>query len=205
MEAVFWLVLPINLPAFVFLKLFTLSFGWSYPYLNHFKCNTGWSKETVNCNFSLMELKSTKNDLPQSTQFWRNPGRRVFFHLAFLGHQNIKTSLNFLEKNNSGRPFFALFSSAREKLQFTVSLNHHVWKVRIWKKKKESMKHFWKSPLLAETLDPTWDERPSGTGVRVDTTGKVRFPNPREAGRHTHTKCRVACYWSKHLKHLNAH
>ena len=49
-----------------------------------------------------------------------------FFHLALLRHQNIKTSLNVLEENHRARPFFALFSSVREKLQFTVSLNHPV-------------------------------------------------------------------------------
>ena len=51
---------------------------------------------------------------------------RSFFHLALLRHQNIKTSLNFLEENHWGRPFFALFRSVREKLQLTVSLNHPV-------------------------------------------------------------------------------
>ena len=49
---------------------------------------------------------------------------RSFFHLALLRHQNIKTSLNFLKENHWARPFFALFSSVREKL--TVSLNHPV-------------------------------------------------------------------------------
>ena len=49
-----------------------------------------------------------------------------FFHLALLRHQNIKTSLNVLEENHRARPFFALFSSVREKLQLTVSLNHPV-------------------------------------------------------------------------------
>ena len=48
------------------------------------------------------------------------------FHLDLMGHQNIKTSLIFLEKNHWGRPFFALFSSVRAKLQLTVSLNHPV-------------------------------------------------------------------------------
>ena len=51
---------------------------------------------------------------------------RSFFHLALLRHQNIKTSLNFLKENHWARPFFALFSSVREKLQLTVSLNHPV-------------------------------------------------------------------------------
>ena len=53
--------------------------------------------------------------------------------IEFLGcpgpawrYQNIKTTLNFLEENHWARPFFALFSSVREKLQFTVSLNHPV-------------------------------------------------------------------------------
>ena len=46
-----------------------------------------------------------------------------FFHLALLGYQNMKTSLHFLPKNHWGRPFFAIFSSVREKLQLTVSLN----------------------------------------------------------------------------------
>ena len=49
-----------------------------------------------------------------------------YFHLALLGYQNIKTSLHFLAKNHWGRPFFAIFSSVREKLQLTVSLNHPV-------------------------------------------------------------------------------
>ena len=42
-----------------------------------------------------------------------------FFHLDLLGHQNIKISLNFLDKNHWGRPFFALFSSIRKKLQLS--------------------------------------------------------------------------------------
>ena len=49
-----------------------------------------------------------------------------FFHLALLRHQNIKTSLNFLKENHWARPFFALFSFIREKLQLAVSLNHPV-------------------------------------------------------------------------------
>ena len=49
-----------------------------------------------------------------------------FLHLDLLGHQNIKISLNFLDKNHWARPFFALFSSIREKLQFTVSFDHPV-------------------------------------------------------------------------------
>ena len=61
-----------------------------------------------------------------NTPFWHNPGRREFFHLDLLGHQNIKTSLHFHSKNHWGKPFFAIFSSVREKLQFTVSLNHPV-------------------------------------------------------------------------------
>ena len=48
-----------------------------------------------------------------------------FFHLDLLGHQNIKTSLNFLDKNHWARPFFALFSSIREKLR-SVSFDHPV-------------------------------------------------------------------------------
>ena len=51
------------------------------------------------------------------------PWNTFFFHLALLRHQNIKTSLNFLEENHWSRPFFALFRSVREKLQLTVSLN----------------------------------------------------------------------------------
>ena len=54
-----------------------------------------------------------------------------FFHLALLRHQNIKTTLNFLEENHWARPFFALFSSVREKLQLTVSLNHPVDDIKI--------------------------------------------------------------------------
>ena len=57
----------------------------------------------------------------ENTPLWHNPERREFFHLALLRHQNIKTTLNFLEENHWARPFFALFSSIREKLQFTVS------------------------------------------------------------------------------------
>ena len=49
-----------------------------------------------------------------------------FFHLVLLRHNHIKTSLNFLKENHWARPFFALFSSVREKLQLTVSLNHPV-------------------------------------------------------------------------------
>ena len=54
-----------------------------------------------------------------------------FFHLALLGHQNIKTSLNFLEKEKDycGRPYFVLFSSVREKLKVTVSLSHLLLKI----------------------------------------------------------------------------
>ena len=62
-----------------------------------------------------------------------------FFHLALLRHQNIKTSLNVLEENHRARPFFALFSSVREKLQFTVSLNHPVTNQRLKVKKVFSL------------------------------------------------------------------
>ena len=62
----------------------------------------------------------------ENTPLWHNPEIRDFFHLALLRHQNIKTSLNFLEENHWSRPFFALFRSVREKLQLTVSLNHPV-------------------------------------------------------------------------------
>ena len=69
---------------------------------------------------------------------------RSFFHLALLRHQNIKTSLNFLKENHWARPFFALFSSVREKLQLTVSLNHPV--LYTWVLKVNNME-FWISDV----------------------------------------------------------
>ena len=51
---------------------------------------------------------------------------KIFFHLTLLRHQNIKTSLCKLSKNHWVMLYFVSFRSVREKLQFTVSLDHPV-------------------------------------------------------------------------------
>ena len=58
--------------------------------------------------------------------FWQNGERQEFFHLTLLRPQNIKTSLSTTSKNDWVWPFFLFFMSVREKLQFTVSLDHPV-------------------------------------------------------------------------------
>ena len=50
--------------------------------------------------------------------------RQEFFHIPFLRHQNIKTSLYAISKNVWVLPFFLIFMPVREKLQFTVSFDH---------------------------------------------------------------------------------
>ena len=60
--------------------------------------------------------------------FWPNPKRQEFFHLPFLRHQNIKTSLYAISKYVRVLPFFLIFMSVREKLQFTVFFDHPVCK-----------------------------------------------------------------------------
>ena len=51
---------------------------------------------------------------------------QITFSLSFLRPQNIKTSLYAISKNVSVLPFFLIFMSVREKLQFTVSFDHPV-------------------------------------------------------------------------------
>ena len=61
--------------------------------------------------------------------FWQNSERQEFFHLTLFRPQNIKTT----SKNHWVWPFFLFFMSVREKLQFTVSLDHPVsWDVDGW-------------------------------------------------------------------------
>ena len=60
--------------------------------------------------------------------FGKTVKRKTFFHLTLLRHQNIKTSLSTTSKNDWVLPFFLFFMSVREKLQFTVFLDHPVSK-----------------------------------------------------------------------------
>ena len=49
-----------------------------------------------------------------------------FFHLILLRHQNTKTRCHKFSKNHWVMALFEIFRSAREKLQFTVALDHPV-------------------------------------------------------------------------------
>ena len=59
-------------------------------------------------------------------QFWQNSERQEFFHLTLFRPLNIKTSLSTTSKNHWVWTFFLFLMSVREKLQFTVSLDHPV-------------------------------------------------------------------------------
>ena len=62
--------------------------------------------------------------LEPTHQFDPTLKNKMFFHLTLLRHQNIKTSLSAISKNYWVLQFFLFFVSVREKLQFTVSLDH---------------------------------------------------------------------------------
>ena len=51
---------------------------------------------------------------------------RFLFQFTPLGYENTKTALCGHSENHWVKLFFALFSSVREKLQFTVFLDHPV-------------------------------------------------------------------------------
>ena len=58
--------------------------------------------------------------------YWKISERQNSTHLAFVKHQNTKTSLYKLSKNNWVVTLFEIFGSVRKKLQSTVSLDHPV-------------------------------------------------------------------------------
>ena len=68
--------------------------------------DTGWSKETVNCNFSLTDMKIKKNGA--NSLFWPNPKRQEFFTYIFW---DIKIS----------KPHYMPFLKS-----FDIFLNFHV-------------------------------------------------------------------------------
>ena len=57
---------------------------------------------------------------------WKSSETQNFTYLTISKHQNTKTSLNKLSKNQGIIAFFEIFGSVRRKLQFTVSLDHPV-------------------------------------------------------------------------------
>ena len=58
--------------------------------------------------------------------YWKISERQNSTHLAFLKHQNTKTSLYKLSKNHWVIELFKISLSVRRKLQSTVSLDHPV-------------------------------------------------------------------------------
>ena len=58
--------------------------------------------------------------------YWKSSKRQISTHLTALKHQNTKTSLYMLSKNNWFVTLFEIFGSVRRKLQSTVSLDHPV-------------------------------------------------------------------------------
>ena len=63
--------------------------------------------------------------------YWKISERRNSTHLAFLKHQNTKTSLCELSKNHWVIAPFYISGSIKRKLQSTVSLDHPVVSVNI--------------------------------------------------------------------------
>ena len=59
--------------------------------------------------------------------YWKISERQNSTHLAFLKHQNTKTSLYKLSKNHWVIELFKISLSVGRKLQSTVSLDHPVW------------------------------------------------------------------------------
>ena len=59
--------------------------------------------------------------------YWKISERQNSTLLAFLKHQNIKTSLYKLSKNHWVITLFEIFGYVRRKLQSTVSLDHPVY------------------------------------------------------------------------------
>ena len=58
--------------------------------------------------------------------YWKNSKRQISIHLTVLKHQNTKTSLYKLSKNQWVIMLLEIFGSVRRKLQSTVSLDHPV-------------------------------------------------------------------------------
>ena len=58
--------------------------------------------------------------------YWKISERQNSTHLAFLKHQNTKTSLYKLSKNHWVIELFKISLSVRRKLQSTLSLDHPV-------------------------------------------------------------------------------
>ena len=76
-------------------------------------------------------LHQTPSNTPEnissvSPQFGHKPKVRFLFQVTPLSYQNTKTSLCGHSENHWVMLFFTLFSSVREKLQFTVFLDHPV-------------------------------------------------------------------------------
>ena len=87
-------------------------------YLGDIKgCLSCWdvSEGPVHVGFSLTRA---------TPPFWHISKMQYFFHLTLLRHQNIKNSLSAISKNDRVLPFFLFSVSVKEKLQFTVSLDH---------------------------------------------------------------------------------
>ena len=64
--------------------------------------------------------------LVQLALYWKISEKQNSTHLAFLKHQNTKTSLYKLSKNHWVITLLEIFGSVRRKLQSTVSLDHPV-------------------------------------------------------------------------------
>ena len=58
--------------------------------------------------------------------YWKSSKRQIFTHLTVLKHQNTKTSLYELSKNDWVFALFEIFGSVRKRLQSTVFNDHPV-------------------------------------------------------------------------------
>ena len=58
--------------------------------------------------------------------YWKSSERQISTHLTVLKHQNTKTSLYKLSKNNWVFALFVFFGPIKEILQFTVFNDHPV-------------------------------------------------------------------------------
>ena len=58
--------------------------------------------------------------------YWKISERQNSTHLAFLKHQNTKTSLYELSKNDWVFALFEIFGSIRKRIQSTVFIDHPV-------------------------------------------------------------------------------
>ena len=64
--------------------------------------------------------------------YWKSSERQIFTHLTVLKHQNTKTSLYELSKNDWVFALFEIFGSIRKRIQSTVFIDHPVLLTSTW-------------------------------------------------------------------------